>query len=116
MAKASRLNLEAVGWRTLLAAFVCFVVGLAMGIAVWGWASRNDPDAGPFLAILLALPLALTPVSFLVGFMLQEAALSGRSRLARAGSSAACGVLIVVLLAGLLRLGRAIEPFLVIPL
>ena len=99
----------------MLAAVGCFALGLAAGLALWGALMSEDPDVGPFAVVILGLPLALTPFTYVFGFLAQEATLAERSRRAQMIASGLCGLTLVMLLFGMLRLSDVAERFLEIP-
>ena len=115
MASNPKPNLNPIRPSDIALAILAFAVGAAVGFLGLSFCSRETPDLGPFFFMLIAMPLALSPFIYVVGFLLQESALAQRSRRAQFTSGVVSGFVYVLLLGAAIAFGEYLEQFLELP-
>jgi len=108
-------NLNPIRLSDIALAVVAFAVGVAVGFVGLSFLSRENPDLGPFWFVLIAIPLAISPLIYVVGFLLQESALPQRSRRRTFTSGVVSGFVYVLFLGAAIAISEYLEQFLELP-
>jgi hypothetical protein len=111
----SKLNLNPIRLPDMALAIAAFAAGIALGLLGLSLVTPEDPDLGPFLFVLVAIPLAISPFIYVIGYFLQETVLPQRSRPAQLVSGIVSGVVYVLLLGGAMAVSNFVERFLELP-
>ena len=108
-------DLRPIRVRDLVLSELGFILALLMALGLLAAVMPESPDAGRFDLLLYALPLMVTPFTYLAGLLAQEVELSERTWRTRLISSLGSGAVFVFVLIGIIAIGDLLDQFLVLP-
>jgi len=108
-------NLRTIRLADLVFAAVAFAAGMIFGMYGLFVLGPENPDLGPFVFVLLGLPLLISPLIYVVGFLFLETILPQRSRRAQMTSGIISGIAYFLLITSATAASNAVDWFLELP-